>query len=645
MILLPTMILAVTGMRAVQEDRELADISLLDEARRKQQDLVGFILKPWMLSIQEEWARIPGPSGVVDQGRLLRARLDDTGTLLDPMPLVSIQPGSDPDEQLLSHEQRSLWYQWKNLMEVIPDPHPDRVDSLYQDVLNSSLPVDIKARIWKDYALVHFRLGPGIVALAEIEKGFSSFSFVSLSSGIPAGWVAGDAYFNHLIQTGLLRANTMSIASILCDLTSYKPTALTGLWLKQIVHTIGSRSEMSSQEWAPVRDKFEAALRLWDEETWLRDMVDYMKLDVDGQTNSVQLLVEGEAATLCWVDSETSTFMGLDFARVVQPLIDRVESDFQSLYLGVDLKMGGLGIIDSEPGETLTATQLGNADGWPELELSIRSVQPEVYYATTVARIWRFSWLIVCSVFALGLGLFALWRGHLKQIQINTMKSNFVASVSHELRTPIASVRLMVEELLDSDSMTPEKARDYHRMMGMETRRLSCLVDNVLDMSRIERGMKSYEKEPVDVGQLIMHTCDLMKPIAAEKQLDLVCEFQVDEGDVEMDAAAVQRAVINLLDNAIKFSPVKGLIEVKVQSQGRNLVFSVRDQGPGIPEDQQALIFTPFYRIGNEWVRETRGVGLGLALVRHVAEGHDGQVTCQSRVGEGSVFSLILPGL
>ncbi len=256
--------------------------------------------------------------------------------------------------------------------------------------------------------------------------------------------------------------------------------------------------------------------------------------------------------------------------------------------------------------------------------------------------------LLLVAALVAGIGLAAAWRSFQKQLRLNEMKSNFVSSVSHELRAPIAAVRLLAESLERGKISEPQKQNEYFRFIGQECRRLSALIENVLDFSRIEQGRKQYEFEPTDLNALVEQTVKLMQPYAEERGALLKCEVRSAKCEVELDGRAIQQALVNLIDNAIKHSPKDAIVNVTLEtpalnSQPSTLNLSVSDSGPGIPASEHEKIFERFYRLGSELRRETQGVGIGLSIVKHVVEAHGGHVRVESEVGQGSRFTIELP--
>lgn len=248
--------------------------------------------------------------------------------------------------------------------------------------------------------------------------------------------------------------------------------------------------------------------------------------------------------------------------------------------------------------------------------------------------------LLGVAVLTSGGALGLMHRSIRRERRLNDMKSQFVASVSHELRAPVASIRLMADAL-EAEKVDLKTAKEFHRLIAMEGARLSTLVGNVLDHARIEQGRRVWKMEACDLAALTSDTLRVMEPLAKEKSITLDSDMSPVEASV--DAGAIQQALVNLLDNAIKFSPAGSSVKTSLSQDGHHCTLAVRDEGPGIPKEEQSRIFERFYRLGDELRRVTQGTGIGLSLVKAIADAHGGCVRLQSESGKGSTFILHIP--
>jgi signal transduction histidine kinase len=319
----------------------------------------------------------------------------------------------------------------------------------------------------------------------------------------------------------------------------------------------------------------------------------------------------------------------------------------------------------SDMASTILASARRLDRGTEQLKVNVYLTSPTALFKRQSARTFWFGFLIVAAALAALVGFLAAYRAFRRQLRLSEMKSNFVSSVSHELRAPIASVRLLAENLERGRIFEAPKQREYFRFIVQECRRLSSLIENVLDFSRIEQGRKEYEFEPTDVQALVEQTVRLMESYAGERDVKLVlalgdCPSSSIREQVLLDGKAIQQALINLIDNAIKHSPKGQIVTVGAEvPTGSNEAQSdsfaerghpadhinlwVEDQGEGIPAAEHEKIFERFYRRGSELRRETSGVGIGLSIVKHIVEAHRGRVLVRSVVGQGSRFTIELP--
>jgi signal transduction histidine kinase len=241
-------------------------------------------------------------------------------------------------------------------------------------------------------------------------------------------------------------------------------------------------------------------------------------------------------------------------------------------------------------------------------------------------------------------GLVLSLRTASREMKLSQMKNDFVSNVSHELRTPLASIRVFGEFLRLGRVDNPDKIREYGDYIETESRRLTQLINNILDFASIESGRKTYRFERCDVRDVVCDTLRTFEVRMRQNGFDIVIEgAETPLPPARIDAGAIAQSLSNLLDNAVKYSGDKKEVTVALRREGDFVVISVRDQGIGIPRDEQEKIFDRFHRIGTGLVHDVKGSGLGLSIVRHIVEAHQGRVTVESRPGEGSTFSIWLP--
>jgi signal transduction histidine kinase len=256
----------------------------------------------------------------------------------------------------------------------------------------------------------------------------------------------------------------------------------------------------------------------------------------------------------------------------------------------------------------------------------------------------RRSFILLCILTLLTIGGLLLTKHVVsKEMALARLKSDFVSNVSHELRTPLALIRLYAETLELGRITTREKKQQYYRIVRKESERLTALINNILDFSRIEAGRKEYEFRETDIGDLVHNTLDSYR-YQIESQ-GFAFEEKIDDNlpPVVVDREAIARAVVNLVNNALKYSADDKFLGVKLYRDNGSVKLEVVDHGIGIARRDQAKIFEKFYRTGDPLVHNTKGSGLGLSLVRHITEAHGGEIEVDSTPGKGSKFVLSLP--
>ena len=301
---------------------------------------------------------------------------------------------------------------------------------------------------------------------------------------------------------------------------------------------------------------------------------------------------------------------------------------------------------------TPLAASVGWDDGQPEVERPMESVFPGLALAikmrgTTLRaisdRFVRTSFMVLGGLsLLLAFGLAFTYRNVSKEIALARLKSDFVSNVSHELRTPLSLIRLYAETLEMGRLKAPEKYQEYYQIIRKESERLTALINNILDFSRIEAGRKEYDFRETDLRELVRNTIDSYRYQIEQNGFTL--EEKIDPvPPVRVDREAIARSLVNLVNNALKYSQDQKFIGVNLYRYNGSVKLEVIDHGIGIPANEQNKIFEKFYRVGDPLVHNTKGSGLGLSLVRHIVHAHGGEVSVDSTPGRGSKFTIALP--
>jgi signal transduction histidine kinase len=316
---------------------------------------------------------------------------------------------------------------------------------------------------------------------------------------------------------------------------------------------------------------------------------------------------------------------------------------------------------DAETGSALTGWQdrepLAASAAWTEGKPEVSRNFDDVFrgltlgikfQGKTVAAIgqswflWNLFTLAILSLLLVG-GLVLTYRSVSKEVALARLKSDFVSNVSHELRTPLSLIRLYAETLELGRIKSQDKVQEYYRIIRKESERLTALINNILDFSRIEAGRTKYDFRKTDLSELVSSTLDTYRDQIDEQGFTFEQSIEPGIPPVEVDREAIARSLVNLLNNALKYSDREKFLRVKLYRAESALKLEVADRGIGIARNEQAKIFEKFYRVGDPLVHNTKGSGLGLSLVRHIAHAHGGEIDVQSTPGKGSTFTLTLP--
>ncbi|UCE40580.1 MAG: sensor histidine kinase [Candidatus Aminicenantes bacterium] len=281
-------------------------------------------------------------------------------------------------------------------------------------------------------------------------------------------------------------------------------------------------------------------------------------------------------------------------------------------------------------------------DNFPPWRIDIFPIQGGASGAFDLKRSFYF-WTIITLVVVLISGAVLISRTIAQEMAVLRLKSDFVSSVSHEFKSPLTSIKSLAERLRDGKVKDSGRMKQYFSVITQDADRLARLVTNILDFSKIEEGKREYEFMETDLGQLVKQNIEDFQKEEIAKGVKIQSRIAEDIPFLDVDIDALTQALNNLLDNAVKFSPDRKEIDVFLEKDDKNVILKVKDNGIGIPASESDKIFDKFYQGRSKISLSTKGTGLGLTLVKHTVEAHGGRIDVESRVGEGSSFSIILP--
>lgn len=259
------------------------------------------------------------------------------------------------------------------------------------------------------------------------------------------------------------------------------------------------------------------------------------------------------------------------------------------------------------------------------------------------ARDYVFGGLILALVTTTIAGTAATLAVLSREAKVARLQTEFVNKVSHDLRTPLTSIRMFVETLQLGRIQDPVRQAEALEIISEETARLSLLINRLLDWARMESGRRSYQLVRAPLGDIVNAAIDAFAPQLIAQPAELRREVPQDLPAVWADPQALTEALLNLLNNAHKYTGPDKKIGIAVRRAGPTVFISVSDNGPGIPKREHKRIFKKFYRAKDPLQRVIEGTGLGLSMVKHIVLGHGGKITVASELGEGATFTIALP--
>ncbi len=279
------------------------------------------------------------------------------------------------------------------------------------------------------------------------------------------------------------------------------------------------------------------------------------------------------------------------------------------------------------------------SDYYLGIELKNETIS-ELVQARTITDIYVIAFIDLVLLF----GAWLIYRSIKKQMELAQLKSDFISNVSHEIRTPLALISMYIETLDMNRVKTEEKKKEYYSVIYNETQRLSKLVNKILNFSQIDNNKKKYVFTKANINSIVNEVINTFRYHLENKNFELKLELAEDIPQISADTEALTDAIVNLVDNAIKYSGEQKFIGIKTGQQKENVFIEIKDSGIGISENDQKKIFEKFYRVTEKNLAyKAKGSGLGLSIVKHVIDKHNAKISVKSKVGSGTSFKVVFP--
>lgn len=624
-------VLVWMGVRLVQQDRAL-EATQLQERREAAADRLTASLEQVLSAEEGQLADLPN----VD----FRPSADDVVLILAGSPgspevrvwpdnallyYPVISPGRDAPSSLFAEAEKSefLDHDYSRALSVLLP---------FSKAADPAVRIDAQLRLARN-----FRKSGNLESALKVydEMAKSSNRGVSLSGG-PADLAARRARCVLLEELGRLAELQQEAQSLCDDLRS-------GRWRldrASYLYYRGQAAQWLSQ--APGSDAEQQALA--DAVIWLWENRQAIAGAERGSAGRRSFRLYGTPVTILWRHSKEGLAAvvagpGYQRSRWFDPLLGG--ADFSGVRVAIRDSDKAL-VFGSEPAAASPiASRLSSVTGLP-WDIALVNADPEAVLNQFAQRrrlmmmgLAMLALLVVASSYLIG-------RAVSRELAAARLQSDFVSAVSHEFRTPLTSMRQFTEMLVEDESLPAEKRRAFYAAQDRATRRLSRLVESLLDFGRMEAGARPFRLERLDAGRLVKATVEEFKQEANPGNLVMDCAVPDEGPAVKADREALAQALWNLLDNAVKYSGQSPVVHIEVEA-GNPVAIRVRDQGFGILPSERNRILRKFVRGSSAKACGIKGTGIGLAMVKHIVDAHAGKVLVESEPGKGSTFTILLP--
>ncbi len=424
---------------------------------------------------------------------------------------------------------------------------------------------------------------------------------------------------------------------------------MTNAVIRKLIGSAGADSQSIHMRVDFLREKYKTRINQWNErrkiETEIIPLLKEMKQQSIADPVHISKRIQSEDFLITAIPVSGFLCIKWDCRRVIddwlQPVIANLTAGNQFKIIITDA--AGKVLLGGSDQKTDPSPAMGEFDNyfppWKILVVRAGLTGEPGFNLFASYYFWTVITLLVILVF----GTFLILRIINREREVMSIKSSFIASVSHELKTPLTSIRALIERLLAGKVKSPEKMHEYYSAIDRDAGKLSRLVKNILDFSKIEEGKKEYSLEETDITSWLEQIIDDFNNDHIHEQMEIKKNFDPGIPLIRIDRDAVSQCINNLLDNAIKFSPDSKTVEIQLRRDTDFILIEIKDRGVGIMKEDLPKIFDKFFQGSSASRQSVKGVGLGLALVKHAIEAHGGRIEVKSSPGHGSVFLIFLP--
>ena len=616
--------LAWMGARLLVQERALEG-QRLQERREAVADRVVAALEQALLAEERRLAG-PGTADVAESDDVLVLAAGQDGIKISPPKAVLFSPvappGRDAPAELYSRAER---------LEFAERDHAGAIAALRP--LAASSDPDIKAG-------AQLRLARNLRKAGRPDEALEVFARLSDStgtvSGLPAGVVGRSARCLLLEELGrqdALRAEALELRDGLAN----------GRWTLDrdaYLHFSGQAARWLSQA-VPIDEGREA---LAEGVCWLWDTLHAERSVQPDSWGRRSLRFHGLAVTVLWRASGENAAALVAGPRYQQrrwfdPVL--TASDFSGVRVSLSERGGGA-IYGVAPAIDVPVAQRSASVTALPWDVSVTSADPDATLGGFAQRRQLMILSLALVILSVIAASYFAGRAVSRELAAATLQSDFVSAVSHEFRTPLTSMKQFTDMLVEDDNLPAEERREFYRAQERATRRLSRLVESLLDFGRMEAGARPYRLQPFDAAEFVRTVVEEFRQEGGCKGFTIECAVPETAVPIDGDREALVQALWNLLDNAVKYSGDSRTVRVEAED-GDHVSIRVRDQGLGISPAEQRKIFDKFARGSSAVQAGIRGTGIGLAMVRHIVDAHGGRVTAESQPGRGSTFTIELP--